>query len=801
MLVLGNQRSSSPFLVVFRALFVVPLWAPIPLLLAGAIFYGALQDNLPSTPSILEPPPGSATQVFTLDGRPVGGLHRGLAPWARYDEIPPLVLEAFLAAEDDDYFLHEGVDIRAIVRAALANWRAGSVQQGGSTITQQLAKMFVGHARTYERKLLELMLSRRLEATYSKEQILEAYLNRIYLGAGAYGVRAAARIYFDHSLEGLTVAEAATLAGIASAPSSFEPYDHPERARARRDLVVNRMASLGFLPEHEALLVRESAVELRERGENPAAPLPYTTDQIRRDIRNEFGRDAWRYGALEVVTATSLSMQRYGEQALLRGVEEVDRRQGYRGPLRTETGLSHEQFTALVDRHFPRQQLMRPALVDAVDETGLTVWIDGAQAQLGPESWSWASPYDPESSENAVERETTDGLVSVGDVVLVIREEGTDRFLLSQMPRLQGALASVDLSTDYVTAMVGGIDYDGSQFNRVTRGCRQPGSVFKPVIYSRALDMGMTLATPLIDVPMQLFQGGIETWRPRNADGDFQGDLMLRDALIRSRNLPTIRVFKRIGAYSVIERARQLGFTTPMEHVDALSLGASCVYPIEVASAYGVFANRGFLHRPTTVVSIVDGRGELVSDRGTFFDGTAAVSTMVHRAFRDLTEHEGPVLDPRTAYLLTFVLHDVIRMGTAYGALELGFPAAGKTGTTNAFDAWFVGYTQRLVTTVWVGSDRNTRPLGRGEHGAEVALPIWVDFMSSSLSGLEQASLVEPRPPGINLIKVDLLTGLLAQEGAPGVWLPFREGTEPQQYAPTPEQRDMAELDRLGLEF
>ena len=801
MLVLGNQRSSSPFLILLRALIVVAVWSTLPVAMAGAVYYGALQDNLPPTPLILAPPPGSATRVFTLDGRPVGGLQRGLAPWARYDEIPPLVLQAFLAAEDDDFFLHDGMDFRAIVRAALTNWRAGAVQQGGSTITQQLAKMFVGHSRTYERKLLELLLARRIEATYNKEQILEAYLNRIYLGAGAQGVRAAARIYFDHSLDGLNVAEVAILAGIASAPSSFEPYDHPERAQARRDFVLARMASLGFIATADAAAIRQTPVLLRERGESPEDPLPYSTDQIRLDIRSEHGRDAWRYGALSVVTATSPAMQRYGEQALLRGVGEVDRRQGYRGPLRSTVGLTHEQLDVLAERHFPPQQSVRPALVDRVDDSSVTIWVDGAHVQLGPDSWSWAFPYDPESNENALEREDTSGLVEEGDVVLVQRQEGNPEYLLFQVPRLQGALVAIDLQTDYVTAMVGGIDYDGSQFNRVTRGCRQPGSVFKPVIFSRALDMGMTLSTPLIDVPMQLFQGGIETWRPRNADGDFQGDLLLRDALIRSRNLPTIRVFKRIGARNVMERAAVLGFTTPMESVDALSLGASCVYPIDVSTAYGVFANRGYRHRPTTLISIVDGRGVLISDRGAFFDGTSTVSAVIHRAFRDLLEAEGPVIDPRTAYLVTFVLHDVIRMGTAHGAMELGFPAAGKTGTTNAFDAWFVGYTERLVTTVWVGSDRNTRPLGKGEHGAEVALPIWVEFMSRGLEGLAQASLVEPRPPGVNLVRVDLETGLLSREGAPGAWLPFREGTEPQEYALTPEERDLRTLDRLGLEF
>lgn len=800
-LIIGNLRSRFPLWVLFRAVAMVVLWLPLLGGAAGAVFYGAMQDTLPSSPDILAPPPGSATEVVTRDGRPIGGLARGLAPWTPYDDIPPLVVQAFLAAEDDDFFLHGGMDLRAITRAALANLQSGGIRQGGSTITQQVAKMFVGQSRTYERKLVELLTARRIEAVYSKEDILEAYLNRIYLGAGAQGVRAASRIYFDHSLGGLTLAEVATLAGVASAPTRFEPYDHPDRALTRRDLVLGRMESLGFVAAAAASAARAEPMVLRERGEIPEPPLPYLTDQIRQDILRDHGRNTWRYGALQVTAATSLTMQRQAEDAMHRGLEEIDRRQGYRGPLRRATSLRPAGFEALVREHVSPHQRFRPALVEAVGDTEFSVWVDGDVLSVPPEGWRWASEYDDQSDENEVERETLDGLVAPGDVVLVEKLDD-DTLRLAQLPRLEGAIAAMDLETGYLAAMVGGADYDRSQFNRATRGCRQPGSVFKPVVFSVALDRGMTLATPLIDVPMQLPQGsGIEIWRPRNADGNYQGDLLFRDALIRSRNLPTIRVFKRVGILAALERAATLGFTTEMHAVDSLSLGASCVYPVDVATAYGVFANRGHRQRPVAVVSVIDGRGLLVADEGAFFDGTAHPMAAIHRAFRELANPRRPLIDPRNAYLITSVLRDVVRMGTGYRAAELDFPAAGKTGTTNAYDAWFAGYSERLVASVWVGSDRNTRALGRGEHGAEVALPIWIDFMAESLAGLEQGSLTEPRPPGVSLIKVDLLTGDLAQEGAPGVWLPFREGTEPEDYAPTPEQRDLENLDRVDWDF
>lgn len=801
MLTLERQRSANPILVSLRALLVLSVWLPLPCALAGAILFGAFQDALPPTPNILEPPPGSATRIYTLDGRPIGGLERGLSPWARYDEIPPLVVQAFLAAEDDEFFLHDGMDLTAIARAALANLRASGVTQGGSTITQQLAKMFVGQARTYERKFVELLVARRIEGAFSKTEILEAYLNRIYLGAGAYGVRAAARLYFDHTLEGVTLDEAATLAGIASAPSAFEPYDYPDRARERRDLVLARMRALGFASEADVAAARERPVVLRERGEIPEPPLPYLVDDVRTDLVAEHGAGAWRYGALTVTTALSLPLQRMAEAALAEGVGTIDRRQGYRGPLRQDTRLDAARFDDLVRDRFPAadRQPRRPALVVARRPDAIEVRLDGTEVSLGPDAWRWAFPFDESDNENGLERADTEGLAEPGDIVLV--DVSGDAPRLTQTPRLDAALVSMDLETGYLRAMGAGVDYDRSQFNRVLHGCRQPGSTFKPVVFSRALDMGMTLATPLIDVPLRLPQGGREIWRPRNADGQFQGDMLLRDALIRSRNLPTIDVFRRVGAAGVVDRARRLGFTTPMEPTDALSLGASCVYPVDVATAYGVFANRGYRQRPVRVVSVVDGRGALVADHGAWFDPAGSASATLYRALRDAAAEDHPVIDPRTAYLITYALHDVVEMGTGFGAQALGVPAAGKTGTTNAFDAWFAGFTERYVTAVWVGTDRNTRALGRGEHGAEVALPIWLDYMHGAVAGLAQGSLTEPRPAGISYIRVDRETGLLAHEDAPGFWLPFREGTEPTEYALTPEERDLRRLDALDYEF
>lgn len=799
--VLKRQRSRNPVWITLRALIVLLVWAPLPVVAAGALIYGSYQSSISDTPAILTPPPGNSTQLFTLDGLPVGGLHRGLAPWVPYDDIPPLVLEAFLAAEDDDFFLHGGVDIRAIIRAALVNYEAGEIQQGGSTITQQVAKFFVGNAPTYERKLVELMVARRIEAAYTKEQILESYLNRIYLGSGATGIAAAARIYFDQSVDGLTLSEAATLAGIASGPSAFEPYDHPDRAQQRRNLILNRMVALGFITQQRADQAREDPVVLRQRGEIPEDPLPFVRDAVRADLIERFGEDVWRFGALSVETSVSVIHQRYAERSLVEGVTAVDRRQGYRGPLMHGVLIEEEAFDTLVAEAFPDRYQTRPALVTDVTSEELFVRVDSTVVSMDESGWAWAVPFDETSDENDGQRETTEGLAEVGDVVLVRWDEDAQQYQLAQTPRLEAALVSVDLDTGYVVSLAGGIDFDRSQFNRATDGCRQPGSVFKPVVYSRAFEMGFTLATPIVDAPIQLYQGGTEIWRPRNADGNFRGVIPVRDALILSRNLPTVRLFEAVGVNDIVYRAFELGFTTHMEPTDALALGASCVYPIDVATAYSVFANDGHRRRPSYLISAVDGRGHLVIDNGVFYDGYGTASAVLTRAMSETASIDMPVINPSTAYLVRYVLHDVVRMGTAHGATELGFPVAGKTGTTNAFDAWFVGFTESLATVVWVGSDRNTRPLGHGETGGEVALPIWVDFMTAALDGREQDSLTEPIPPGIHVIKVDLQTGLLAQEDAPGVWLPFIEGTEPTEYAATPEQIDMAQIDQIQWEF
>ncbi|MCA9562399.1 MAG: transglycosylase domain-containing protein, partial [Myxococcales bacterium] len=691
-----------------------------------------------------------------------------------------------------------GMDLRAIARAALSNLQAGGVSQGGSTITQQLAKMFVGQARTYERKFIELLVARQIEGVYTKQEILEAYLNRIYLGAGVTGVRSAARIYFDHSLDELTLDEVATIAGVASAPSAFDPYSHPERARTRRDLVLARMGQLGFASSEQVEAARALPIQLRERGELPASPMPYVTDEVRLRLEELYGHDAWRYGSIEAVTSINPVLQAYSGRALNEGTEALDHRQGFRGPLRAQSGLSRTQFDELLTSHYSPTDRVFPALVQEAEDD-LEVYAFGEYLSIPRDGWRWAAPFDEESSENSLELEAIGEALAPGDVVLL--ERTPEGIRLTQPGRIEAALVSMDLQTGYMRAMGGGTDYEGSQFNRATRGCRQPGSTFKPVIFSRALARGMSLATPLLDVPLRLPQSRLEIWRPRNADRRFQGHLSLRDALIRSRNLPTIAVFKRVGLQDVMWQAENLGITTEMQPTDALSLGASCVLPTDMATVYGVFGTRGMRRRPVFLVSAVDGNGRLLHDQGVSYDAAGTSSAMIWRALHRSQDPPPRVLDERTAYLMTYALHDVIEMGTGYRAAELEHPSAGKTGTTNAFDAWFVGYTERLVTVVWVGTDRNTRPLGDGEHGAEVALPIWLQFMRQALDGAVQASLTEPRPEGVNLIKVDLRTGLLAQREAPGAWLPFAEGTEPTTYAPSPDDLMMERLDSGDDDF
>ncbi len=819
-----NPRRGGAAMAVVRALVVLAAWSPLPAAVAGAVFLSDFAARSPPAPDITAPLAGHATEIRSTDGLRLGGLLRGRRPWVASDQIPAKVKFAFLAAEDDAFFEHVGVDPVAIARAFLRNRAEGRVVEGGSTITQQIAKRYLGSERSYERKLVELFTARRIEATYDKDAILEAYLNEVYLGAGAYGVRAGAEIYFDKNLDELGWAEAALLASVTSSPTSFNPFRHPARAVERRRLVLERLVRVGALDEAEVAALARAPLGLRGSWDGDVNTAPYAAVEVREALRRDFGPEVMQRGSLDVTVSLSPVLQRQARRSLAQGLRALDRRQGYRGPL---ARLSKAAWGDLGDAaaevyEIPREgpwapETARPyvAVVEAASPHGLSVLLAHRRLHIDHDGARWASPYARDTKINEVPLEDLTTGFAPGDVILVAwdthelplprgsREEprSVTGWRVDQLPRVEGALISAEIDTGYVRAVVGGWDFDRSEYNRALVGCRQPGSVFKPIVYSKALERGMTLATMLVDTPIKIEKAGGEVWTPKNADNDFSGFLILRDALARSRNLPSVEVFNHVGARAVVQHAYKLGITTPMAETESLSLGASCVQAWDMTRVYGTFARRGIRMEPRLILTVQDHEGHVVRDSGHFSDPSAVTLARIDRLVRAAAEPPERIMRASTAYMLLSMLRAVVYGGTAYAATALGVPAAGKTGTTNAFDAWFIGFTESILTTVWVGADNNDRALGQGESGGRIALPVWLSYMKKAIEGRPQGGMLDDPPPTIEIKRIDRETGLLSKPGEPGVELPFLLNTAPEQEAPDRTEKAIRKVDLHATDF
>ncbi len=819
------MRRGGVWMAPARALVVLGLWLVMVGGLVAAVKMSSYVAFVPEAPDITKPLQGHASEIFATDGTRVGGLLRGRRPRVSAAKIAPRVRYAFLASEDDAFFMHGGFDLIAIARAWLRNRAAGRVVEGGSTITQQLAKRYLTTHKTYERKIIEVLLARRIEATWSKSQILESYLNEVYLGSGSHGVQAAAEIYFDKELSALTWPEAAMLAAVAPSPSEYSPYRNKARALERRRLVLRRMAALGTFSQEEAEAFAKEPLVLRQAWDGDADTSPYASVEVRERLRRDFGGKVMEEGGLEAVISVSPLLQAQAQRSLARGMGLLDRRQGYRGPL---TQLDASQWPALdqaVARTYkikdgwePEESRPYVGRVVSVSPKSMRVRVGPVVADVPFEGARWASEYERGSKKNEIWLTTLEETFAPGDVILVVYETyafwdqrpGARRgreprkvtgWRVDQAPKVEGVVLSTEIDTGYVRAMMGGWDFDRSQYNRAMHGCRQPGSVFKPIVYSRALEMGMTPATVLSDTPIKINKAGGEVWKPKNADNDFSGFLLMRDALARSRNLPSVEVFRYVGARNAAEQAYKLGITTQMTETEALSLGASCVKPWDLLRVYGSFARRGVRMEPQLLLSLRERGGEILEDHGHFADPSAPTLARLDRMVRVAWEPPKRVMNETHSYMLLQMLRAVVYAGTAYSATELGVPVAGKTGTTNAYDTWFVGFTQSLLTTVWVGSDGNDRPVGSRESGGRVALPVWKEYMRYALQDRPQGGITGAVPEGIEIKRIDRGLGLLSKPGEPGVDLPFVEGSAPELYAPDRKERAVERVDRLSTEF
>lgn len=728
---------------------------------AAYLLYVELTANLPDVEALTRYRPPMVTQVLADDGTVMGEFYLEKRYLVPFERIPAVVRNAFLAAEDDAFYRHGGIDFVGVGRAILSNLAAGDKVQGGSTITQQVVKqVLLSPQKSYERKFKEMILALRLERQLTKDQILWLYLNNLYLGSGVYGVGAAAREYFGKNVEQLTVAEAALLAGLPQAPSRYSPVKNWALAKGRQRYVLGRMADVGFISAEEASRALAEPLGLAPHRSNFVS-APYYVEHVRRLLEERYGQTGLYALGLRVHTPANLRMQAAAEAALREGLETLARRQGYGDTIRRIDGTEIPSYTRQQTGALKGRGLETGRAYDAV-VTGVTSGKRSVtiHLQVGPFTGQLAPP-----EENNCRRRSGHRVGDIMRVRLADTTNGTGTFFAcTESPPVQGALVAIEPATGDVKALVGGFDFADSQFNRAVQSLRQPGSAFKPFIYAAALDRDFTPASIIVDEPIS-FRAGGRTWSPQNYDNKYNGPTSLRDALTFSRNVVTVKLAMKVGLNNLLSYIPKLGIRSPLTKNLSLALGASEVTPLELTAAYGVFANLGMRAEPRFITRITDSQGNVVDE--------------------NLPDTE-QVIAPETAYQMTSMLESVIQRGTGRRAAALGRPAAGKTGTTNDVnDAWFIGYTPQLLAGVWVGFDEK-RSLGARETGGQVATPIWTAFMEGALAG--QPVLDFPVPDGIRCTLVR--SGHLEC---------FRRGTEPEAavaQAPRPDQAPAAPQER-----
>ena len=760
--------------------------------IAGGALIGILwvaTQDLPTFDSFQDYHPSLVSRVYADNGQIIGQFFIERRLYTPIDQIPHDLIQAVIAVEDTRFLEHPGLDIVGIGRAAWINLKRGGRFQGASTITQQLARaLFLTPERTYQRKIKELILAVKMEWVLTKDQILEMYLNQIYFGHGAYGVAAASLTYFDKSVTELSLPESAFLAGLPKAPNTYSPYRNPDLATSRKELVLHRMIDAEFITDEEAQAAM--AAPLNYRRQKLESIGAYFIEEVRQHLVERYGESLVYKGGLQVYTTLNIPRQKHAEESVRRGLRQLDKRQGWRGP------IGHVEFSKEFvppethpELHNPNAALVHGlyrALVTKVSKKSAHVLIGNTyKGMIAWEDMQWAQrrmEKNKDVGSAVVQKHTTpQKLVKVGDIIEVAPKDGNVEsgiFVLEQTPLVEGSLLALDPRTGAIQAMVGGYDFTRSQFNRAVIARRQPGSAFKPLIYATALQQGLTPATLILDAPVVYEDEDLDrVWKPENYEKRFFGTITLRDALRHSRNAATVRLLEQIGVPEVVTVASTLGIQSPLSQDLSLALGSSSVTLQEITSAYGVFANLGMWLKPYQITLVKNLNGDILQQH--LFEPRKAMSQ-------------------ENAYLTTNMLMDVIQSGTGRRAKKIGRPLAGKTGTTNGYnDAWFVGFSPNLAAGVWVGFDE-VRTLGRLESGAHAALPIWTQFVGQALQGLPVMTFSIPE--GIQFAKVDTTTGNLPTKTSRTISTEvFRKGTEPRK-APPPKANpmDFFEFDRMN---
>lgn len=758
------------------------LWSSLGLLCAvllsisGAFLY--LNPNLPSVESLRNVQLQIPLRVFSADEKLIAEFGEMRRSPIRFEEIPEDFIHALLAAEDDNFANHYGVDVTGLMRAAAQLLKSGHIQTGGSTITMQVAKnYFLTSERSFSRKISEILLALQIERELSKNEILELYVNKIYLGHRAYGIEAASQVYYGQSIKDLSLAQLAMIAGLPKAPSAFNPLVNPTRSKERRDWILGRMQKLGYIDQQryeQAITESETA---RYHGASPELEAPYIAEMARAEMVGRYGSAAYTDG-FRVVTSVRSDRQEAANQALIDGLISYDQRHGYRG---AEAQLGTERSKWL-DELSSRRALsgLQPAVVSQVGNDGIQVLTrDGQEHAVSWDSMKWARPHLATNSLGPRPTKPSD-VVKLGDLV---RIRWADKHtLFSQIPQAQAALVSLDPQDGSIEALAGGFSFGQSKYNRAIQAKRQPGSSFKPFVYSAALDAGYTAATLVNDSPIVFVEEGMDrVWRPKNDNNTFLGPIRMREALYKSRNLVSIRLLQAIGIDYALDYITRFGFKREdLPRNLSLALGTATLTPMEIATGWTVFANGGYRIEPYLIERIEDRQGEVLftanpprvpHEQIAAQEDSPAVSSAEAVAGEDESAPQVAerIIDERTAYIMTSMLQDVIKRGTGRRALALGRnDLAGKTGTTNdSFDSWFSGYNADIVTTVWSGFDQ-PRSLGRNEYGGTVALPIWMSYMGTVLK--DQPEHLPPEPEGILTLRVDPVSGRAASPGTPDAY-------------------------------
>jgi penicillin-binding protein 1A len=802
------------------------------LILASAYLY--LSPKLPAVEALRDVQLQTPLRVYTADYQLIGEFGEQRRTPIVFDQIPPDFINALLSIEDDGFYDHHGVSIKGLLRAAIELATTGSIQTGGSTITMQVAKnYFLSSERVFSRKFNEILLALQIEQELSKQEILELYVNKIFLGNRAYGFEAAAQVYYGKSLSELSLAQWAMLAGLPKAPSTYNPLVNPARALERRNYILSRMNELNFISDDDYSIAVNDLVTAEFHGSKLDLDAPFIAEMARKELLNKYGNEIYTAGYIAYTTVDS-KLQHSAQQAVINGLMSYDERHGYRGPEQQLTTQSEDEETPQIDDSFEQEQLKRehwlnilknqktyngliPAIVANITDNNFTAILNDNEEVIVEWETGIKStrPFITIHQRGASPKQVSD-VVSTGDLIRL--KQNTDgSWKISQIPNAQAALVSLDASNGAILSLTGGFDYQLSKFNRITQATRQPGSNFKPIVYTAALANGFTAASIINDAPIVFDDAGLEsTWRPTNDGGKFKGPTRLRSALYTSTNLVSIRLLRELGIRKAIDYVSRFGFDSSQLPKDlSLALGSHSVTPLQIVGAYSAFANGGFKVNPYLIESVELVDGEILyqanpdtvcihceesPDETKIEDLNNEIEEMatIEDIF-DQSEDDAPgqrpqaerIIEPRVAYIMDSILRDVIKKGTGRRALSLNrSDLGGKTGTTNGpTDVWFSGYGGGIVTTTWLGFDNNSE-LGNREYATSAALPIWIEYMQTALK--DRPEIPYKQPEGLVTVKIDPTTGLLAKPGQKNaIFEIFRD-----ELAPTEE----ADSNFIGIE-